>query len=204
VTKDALIKEFGVMLIEKQGGKGAQFISQKMRELGCLVEGLMVVEGSSNVQLSHFLKPEKFDTIVKAIRDITGFNSENGLLEVGIPSLSLKLDYSIQKCASILSGQALRSKDDSRFKDIKNFQKIMKSEWEYRVSRHSLTTLHERRFNKVHVPPLPEDTASLRKFIDEKIVNESRSLKENPTAESWTLLAKLLLSRANAQQTKGW
>jgi hypothetical protein len=32
----------------------------------------------------------------------------------------------------------------------------MKSEWEYTVvSLHSLTSLHERRFNKVHVPPLP-------------------------------------------------
>ena len=156
----------------------------------------MLVEESTNVQLSDFLRPEKFDTIVRAVRHIAGFSAENGQLEVGIPSLALKVGYSIQKCASILSGQALRLKDDARYNDIKNFQKIMKSEWEYRVSHHSLTTLHERRFNKVHVPPLAEDMTHLRNYIDEKIANESKSLKDNPTAQSWTLLAKVLLARA--------
>ena len=131
VSKDTLIKEFGSMLIEKQGGKDHQFILQKMRDLARLVKSLMLVEESTNVQLSDFLRPEKFDTIVRAIRHITGFSAGNGQLEVGIPSLALKVGYSIQKCASILSGQALRSRDDARYNDIKNFQKIMKSEWEY-------------------------------------------------------------------------
>ena len=67
VRQDGLIKEFGLMLIEKQGGKDAHFTSQKMRELARLVKGLMLVEGRRNSQLSDFLKPEKFDTIVEAI-----------------------------------------------------------------------------------------------------------------------------------------
>jgi hypothetical protein len=196
VAKDQLLKEYGAMMIEKQGGKDVQFSSQKMRDLGHLVEGLMVVEGNTSVQLSDFLKPEKFDTIVKAIRDIAGFNSGNCQLEVGIPSPALKLGYSIQKCACTLSVKTLCSKDDLRFREIKNFQKIMKSEWEYRVSHHSLTSLHERRFNKVHVLPLAEDMTCLMNFIDQEIVNETRNLRENPTAQCWTLLAKLLLSRA--------
>ena len=196
VTQDSLIKEFGSMLIEKQGGKDAQFISQKMRELARLVEGLMSVEGRNDLQLSDFLTPEKFDTIVRAIRYIAGFREESGHLQVGIPSLALKIGYSIHKCCSILTGQALRSKDDARFKAIKNFQKIMRSEWEYRVSHHSLTSLHERRFNKVHMPPLAEDMACLQAYIDGKISEESKNLREDPNVKSWTMLAKLLLSRA--------
>ena len=54
-----------------------------------------------------------------------------------------------------------------------------------------LTSLHERRLNKVHVPLLAEDMAHLS--INEKIVNKSRSLKKNPTGK---LLAKVLLPKA--------
>ena len=38
------------------------------------------------------------------------------------------------KCAPFPSGKALRSKDDARYNDMKNFQRIMRSEWEYRES----------------------------------------------------------------------
>ena len=103
VQKDPLIKAFGSMMIEKNGPKDGQLISQKMRELGRLVEGLMSVEKSKNVQLSDFIKPEKFDTVVTAVH-IAGFNSQNDQLKVSISSLALKVGYSIQKCASILSG----------------------------------------------------------------------------------------------------
>ncbi|CAB3992921.1 Hypothetical predicted protein, partial [Paramuricea clavata] len=102
--KEPLIKAFGSMMIEKSGPKDSQFISQKMRELGRLVEGFLLVEKSKNVQLSNFIKPEKFDMVVTAVHIITGFNSQNDQLKVSIPSLALKVGYSIQKCASILSG----------------------------------------------------------------------------------------------------
>ena len=66
---------------------------------------------------------------------------------------------------------------------------------EYRVSHHSLTTLHERKFNKVNVPPLADDIANLRNYIDKKTEEESTSLEQNPTTKTWTLLARLLLAR---------
>ena len=195
VKRDQLIKAFGLMLLEKNGLKNSQFVSQKMRELGRLVEGIMTIEENKNVELSNFLRPEKFDIIVKAVRNVAGFSGENGQLEVGIPSLALKVGYSLQKCASILTGQALRSKDESALKDSKNFQRLMKSEWEYTVSHHSLTTLHERKFNKVNVPPLADDIANLRNYIDKKIEEESMSLEQSPTTKTWTSLARLLLAR---------
>jgi hypothetical protein len=79
-------------------------------------------------------------------------------------------------------------------KDIKNFQKLMKSEWEYRVSHHSLSTLHERKFNKVDVP------SSCRRYCSSKELHRAKdqrvvSLKASPTVKSCTSLAKLLLAR---------
>ena len=65
-----------------------------------------------------------------------------------------------------------------------------------RVLDLSLTSLHERRLNKVHAPLLAEDMTHLRNYIIEKIVNESRRLKGDLTAKRWSLQAKLLLAKA--------
>ncbi len=83
-------------------------------ELAHLVEGLMLVQGSKHVQLSDFLMPEKFDTIVKAVRNIAGFSAGSGHLQVvifewssssGHSIANFKMDFSLHKCSSILSGQ---------------------------------------------------------------------------------------------------
>ncbi|XP_028418000.1 uncharacterized protein LOC114542728 [Dendronephthya gigantea] len=195
VRKDELIKSFGIMLLEKDGERDCQFVSQKMRELGRLVKHLMVEEKNSAVQLCDYIKPEKFDTIVKAVKETSGFMAGNGQLDVNIPSLALKLGYSIKKCASLLHNQALRARNADQVKDIKSFLKIMSTEWEYKISHHSISTLKERKYNKVQVLPLAEDIAKLRKFLDEEIASETSQLEELPIAKNWTSLAKLLLAR---------
>ena len=53
VREDQLIKQFGAMQLEKDGEKNAQFISQKMRELGRLLKGLMEID---NIQAAQFLR----------------------------------------------------------------------------------------------------------------------------------------------------
>ena len=196
VKKDKLIKDLGGLLIQKYGLKRGD-VSQKMRELGRLVECLMKIEENKEVQLYDFMKPEKFDTIVKGVRKASGFiDGEEGQLEVGIPSLALKLGYSLSKCATCTVAHGLRIKDESIRKDAKNFKTLMESEWEYRVSHQSLATLHERRFNKVNVPPLAEDIANLKSFVDRRISEESENLKrKSPTKQRWTLLARLLVAR---------
>ena len=65
VKRDQLLKAFGLMLLEKNGLKNSQFVSQKMRELGRLVEGIMATEGNKNVELSNFFRLEKFDTMTR-------------------------------------------------------------------------------------------------------------------------------------------
>ena len=59
VKSDDLIKMLGAFLLEKEGESDRQLVSQKMRELGRLLQQLMVVENNEVVQLSDFIKPEK-------------------------------------------------------------------------------------------------------------------------------------------------
>ena len=166
-----------------------------MRELGHLVKHLMVAENNKAIQLRNYIKPEKFDTIVKAVKETSGFMPSNGQLEINIPSLALKLGYSIKKCASLLHNQALRARNENQVKEVKSFLKIMATEWEYKISHHSISTLKERKYNTVQVLPLAEDIAKLRKFLDDEIANKTSQLEKLPTAKNWTSLAKLLLAR---------
>ena len=71
----------------EEGERDRELVSQKMRELGRLLQQLMVVENNELVQLSDFIKPEKFDIIIKAVRETTGFMPPNRCQqEVNIPS----------------------------------------------------------------------------------------------------------------------
>jgi hypothetical protein len=90
----------------------------------------------------------------------------------------------------------MRETDDELIKVITFFLKLLKSEWEPLVSHHSLTTLRERKYNKVDVLPLAEDMTRLKNHNNKKVGEASQSLRENPSSvNSWTLLAKLLLAR---------
>jgi hypothetical protein len=196
VKNDDLIKMLGAFLLEKEGERDRQLVSQKIRELGRLLQQLMVVGNNEVVQLSDFIKPEKFDIIIKAVRETTGFMTPNrGQQEVNIPSLALKLGHSLSKCATLLHNQAIRARNDLVAKEIKYFKKLMRSEWEYKISHHSLSTLKERKMNAVQVLPLAEDMRKLRKFVEEGITENSRQLKLSPTSKNWTALARLLLAR---------
>lgn len=196
VRTDELIKKFGAMYVERNGAKDAHFISQKIRELARLVQGLQEVDENPTAKLSDYIKPDKFDKVVEAVKKTSGFPTTNEEVGVLTPSLALKLGYSLQKCALIIRGEALRDKDNALLEDVENFKKLMESEWEFRISHHSLATLSERKYNKVNVLPLAEDIDKLRRYIDEKVTKTSSDLKKDPkSSERWAFLAKLLLAR---------
>ena len=62
---------------------------------------------------------------------------------------------------AILTGQALREKDNTLLTDQQNLEKLMDSEWNDRISHHSLTTLHGRKLNQIDLLPLTEDLEKL-------------------------------------------
>ncbi|CAB3999438.1 Hypothetical predicted protein [Paramuricea clavata] len=204
--KHQLACEFKSKTLAEHSGKKQQ-VQRKAKSLIA-----SAITGSNNERLNKIISAMKYDSISdivkkdKLIKDLGGLliqkckksliDGEEGQLEVGIPSLALKLGYSLSKCATCTVAHGLRIKDESIRKDAKNFKTLMESEWEYRVSHHSLATLHEWRFNKVNVPPLAEDIANLRSFVDRRIGEESDNLKrKSPTKKRWTLLARLLLAR---------
>ena len=192
---DGLIKDVGEMLLEKHGEKQNNLVSQKMRELARLVMQLRETELRPDAQLSDFIKPEKFDVVVSAVRNISNFHFKEGVQNVATPSLSLKLGHSLKKCVYILRGQALRRKDKDMQENADNFEKLLESEWSHRVSHHSLSALSTSKFNKVQLLPLADDLEKLRKYVLLKMSSSVQLLEEKPKLEAWSDLAQATLAR---------
>jgi len=192
---DWLIKEIGVVLVEKYGEKQNSLISQKMRELSRLLLQLRETDASPNSSLSDFIKPGRFDDVVSAVKSISKFQFDKGVQDVATPSLSLKIGHSLKKCVNILRGHALRAKDKVLEEDADNFERLIVSEWSYLVSHHSLNALNTKKFNKVELLPLAEDLEKLRKSLLAKISSNVERLEQQPQLEVWSDLAQATLAR---------
>ena len=192
---DWLIKEVGVLLLEKHGEKQNHYISQKMRELSRLLLELRQTQVIPDATLSDFIKPGKFDDIIAAVKSLSKFHLKEGTQDVATPSLPLKVGHSLKKCVNIIRGYALRRKDKDLQEDANNFQKLLESEWSHRISHHSLNTLSTRKFNKVELLPLAGDLEKLRDSVLSKISSGTQALKQEPQLEVWSELAKATLVR---------
>lgn len=64
---DLVISALGTMMVEKLGTKRSHDISQKMRHLARLLISLRETEDNDSANLSQFLRPSKFDAIVKSV-----------------------------------------------------------------------------------------------------------------------------------------
>lgn len=192
---DELIRAVGVMLLEKHGEKQNNLVSQKMRELARLVMQLRETEFRPDAGLCDFIKPDKFDVVISAVKNISKFYFQEGVQNVATPSLSLKLGHSLKKCVHILRGHALRRKDKDLQEDAENFEKLLESEWSHRVSHHSLNSLSTSKFNKVQLLPLADDLDKLRKFVLVKMSSGVQLLEEQPQLQAWSDLAQATLAR---------
>ena len=95
---------------------------------------------------------------------------------------------------AILTGQALQEKDNTLLTDQQNLEKLMDSERNDRISHHSQTTLHGRKFNQIDLLPLTEGLEKLQKHLLQRISVLMKAIKENPTLHSWGELAETTIT----------
>ena len=115
VRRDCLILEFGKSLLQKVGATKHEYIAQRLRQLGRLV--LTLRKLGDGDYLKDFLKPERFDMVVEGVQQISVMTTGAVEMTCGVPSLSLKLGYSLKKCVLILQGLALRQRDSHQLEE---------------------------------------------------------------------------------------
>ena len=84
-------------------------------------------ENASNKPLKEYLKPEKFDSIVDAVKEVAKFraNPKDQQYNVESPSTAKALGHSIKKCILVIRGQALRAKNSEMIKEIEYLEKLI-------------------------------------------------------------------------------
>nr|CAI5842379.1 unnamed protein product [Callosobruchus analis] len=127
---------------------------------------------------------------------ITMADDETSRPQFKIPSLALKIGYSLQNCVSIERGTALRTGNVKRNKSLSAFLKLMKLEWNARISSSAVATLYKRKMNAAQLLPITNDLVKLNTYIDSNTLiakNEIESDERSP--KCWIRLATLVLSR---------
>jgi hypothetical protein len=129
---DPLICAFGTSLIEAGNDVDAQYVSQRMRQLGRLLI-ILRSRNSEEAQLKDFLRPTMFDKVVEATRSICCYDGD-----IMTPSLALKLGHSMKDCVGIRLGQIYRVEEAIDLQEkvkLENFRDLYENEWCRKVSK---------------------------------------------------------------------
>ena len=74
----------------------------------------------------QFLRPDKFDVVVKCVIKIPKFDLKISESQVSTPSLALHIGHSLKKMRGLLE-------------DVEHFEKLMEAEGNYLISHHDNT-----------------------------------------------------------------
>ena len=135
--------------------KMESYVSTKMRELARLVLHMCSVLDKT-VSLDSLIKAEMFSQVVNGTLTMCNISGEDESAR-SIPSLALKIGYSLKRCANDMLVSAMEQNNDKREHEIEKFLKLMNLEWRSRVSAGAFTKLKQRKTMKADPLPLAED-----------------------------------------------
>ncbi len=185
VKSDVLIVSLGERMFLKNGevGRHRADIRNKMGELARVVLVARKID-KDIVFLKDLINPGKFNTVLEAVKQMTGFdNLTNGF---SIPSPALKLRHSLVKVSYILQGEALRQEDDILKGRAEQFIKLIELEWTTHVSSNALKTAYQKKWNSPQMLPVSEDIKKLHNHLKcLKEVNK-KALTDHPSQRSWS------------------
>ncbi|XP_067299129.1 uncharacterized protein [Pseudorasbora parva] len=132
VQSDPLILSLGERMFLKNGdvGRPRADIRNQMRELGRLLQVTRTIDKDIDA-LKDLINPGKFNTVLEAVKKMTGFN--NSTNRFSVPSTALKLRKSLVKVSYILQGEALRQEDNALKGRAEQFSKLIELEWPIHV-----------------------------------------------------------------------
>jgi hypothetical protein len=164
-----------------------------MRSLGRLLLQLRPV-AYRRLLLEDVLKPERYDDVIAAVKVVCQTDeSQYQHPAFKTPSLALKLGHHFKKCANILRGEALHSRNTKKCDDAESFITLHELEWQNKISTHALSTLNERKHNKPELLPCRDDLVKLCQFQTAHITQLTQTVIENPTPCVYQELVKQIL-----------
>ncbi|XP_014679515.1 PREDICTED: uncharacterized protein LOC106819387 [Priapulus caudatus] len=185
VGQDSLILRYGSTLYTKHGldKHKYNYISQKMRELGRLL--ISAKKSDSSVRsLTDCIDPVKFDLLVKVGKSMSA----------SVPSLGIKLGFSLKHCANILKSESIKCQDEKSKKKAVDFYSLCEMQWGQEVSNSAYRVLNESRWNRPQTLPFTKDIAKLHSYLKTKRHEYSKNLLASGSSDDWYNLAQLTLT----------
>ena len=196
VKGDELPQLFGNNLRRKLRKQGDQqhHISNKLGELGRMV--LEVRKCCSDVTtLKDCLIPSRFDFLIEAAAELSGWDDDEGKLLY--PSIGIKLGHSLRKCTIILKRVALTSGDRGLIRKVEQLGEFIRDNWNDEISRIARDELYQRKWNKPLRLPLTSELQVLSTHLKDCISkNVSELAENNQNMSAWRNLATSVLTTA--------
>lgn len=194
VSADPLIISLGERMFSKNGEvvRHHSDIRNKMREMARLVMEARKVD-KDIVHLQDLIDPSKFDTVLQAVKTMTGFDELNNRFT--IPSTALKLRHSLVKVTGILQGEAIRQGDNALKDRVERFDRLIQLEWTTHVSSNALKTLYQKKWNQPQMLPFTEDIKTLHGHLKTLEAANKKSLQASPARRAWNDLSQITLAQ---------
>ncbi len=187
ITSDSLILSLGERMFLKNGEvvRHRADIRNKMRELARLLLVARAID-KDIVALKDLINPEKFTTVVEAVKNMTGFDESTNR------STALNLRHSLVKVSHILQGEALRQEDEALNGRAEHFCKLIELGWTIHASSNAL---NQKKLNSTQILPLVEDIRKLQSHL--KCLEEvnKKALVEHPSQRTWSDLSQVTLAQ---------
>ena len=185
---DPLLLSYGAVMFEKDGNKRRIEISYKLKCVARLLEVFQEQSKSEHSTAFDLIDPKNWDTLVESAKTLTKYNST----EIGIPSLFLKLGYSLQHMARVARAMGIKREDDALTKKCQGFLDLYESEWIIYTTRVRIQ-FDDKRGKTPQELPLAADIKSLRNFCQEEI---KKYLDKGIASKmEWRWLAEVTLCR---------
>ncbi|KAK4874472.1 hypothetical protein RN001_013832 [Aquatica leii] len=116
-------------------------------------------------------------------------------VDYGIPSLALKLDHTLRKCALIARGIVLRKGDLQISKQMEPFLDLMNIEWNAKVLSAALRTLRQKKMNPPQLLPLTDDLITVNKYLENVMKESTNKIRNSFNPQMWAKLAAVTSCR---------
>lgn len=162
-----------------------------MREMARL---LMVARAITPLKATEDLvMPSNIPRVTQAVRAAAGNELESNSYK--IPSLALKLGYSLAKVAGIVQCNAIIANRHVVAESAKQFTTLYEKKWTESISAAALGTLQQAKWNKPQVLPFTQDISLLHKVLASECAKCMKDLEENPSSIAFGNLAKVTLTQ---------
>lgn len=198
IKTDPLMKKLAEKFSMELGHDDEQhsYIRTKLREVARVVLTYRRLTQESDASLTDMIDPSKFTEVGRATRISAGFDEQTHLYL--IPSLAIKVGYTLKKCADLLLGEALMKDDKTLETRARSFGELYRMKWSELVTKNALRTLREMKRNKAKILPLTEDVVKFTNHVHNCAEEEKKRLLSCSDPEKvphiWRKLAESVLA----------